>query len=76
MPKENQVSRRTFLKTTGAAGAGILAAGLGTGTLLHTGKAHGKGPPVERLGYLPYDNTIDPDEVRKLAWKHYFLNHS
>lgn len=76
MSNGGQVSRRTFLKTTGVAGAGIVAAGMGVASLLRPGKARGKGHPVERLGYLPHDNWIDPNEVRKLAWKHYFLNHS
>ena len=76
MSQGNQVSRRTFLKSTGLVGAGVLAAGIGAGSLLRPGKAHGKPPVPERLGYLPCENWIDPNEVRKLAWKHYFLNHS
>lgn len=74
MPKENQVSRRTFLKTTGVAGAGILAAGLGAGTLLRPRKAqaisHSAG-----MEYLPVpQGGIDVDTVRKRAWEHYFLS--
>jgi hypothetical protein len=60
-------SRRSFLKTTGAVGAGALVAGLGAG-LVRPGKAHAA------LGYMPIDyvNSIDPDEVRRLVWKWYF----
>lgn len=60
-------SRRSFLKTTGAVGAGALVAGLGAG-LVRPGKAHAA------LGYMPIDyvNSIDPDEVRRLVWNWYF----
>jgi len=76
MSQGNHVSRRIFLKSTGLVGAGVLAAGIGAGSLLRPEKVHGKAHVPERLGYLPCENPIDPDEVRKLAWKHYFLNHS
>lgn len=57
-------SRRSFLKTTGAVGAGALVAGLGAG-LVNPGKANAA------LGYLPYV-ALDLDEVRNYAWSHYF----
>lgn len=62
-------SRRSFLKTTGAVGAGALVAGLGAG-LVRPGRAHA----AEPLGYLTteYVGSIDPDEVRRLVWKWYF----
>ena len=64
----NQVSRRTFLKSTGAMGAGALAVGLGAGALLQPRTAQAA------LGYMPIDQVgfIDPDEVRRLVWKWYF----
>ena len=60
------ISRRSFLKgsVAGAVGAGALTAGMGTG-LFAPRKAHAV------LGYLPY-TTLDVEEVRRLAWKHYF----
>ena len=64
------ISRRSFLKgSAGVVGAGALAAGFGAGSLIKPSKAHATDP----LGYLPY-TTLDVEEVRKLAWKHYFLN--
>ena len=61
------ITRRSFLKgSAGVVGAGALAAGFGAGSLIKPSTAHA-------LGYLPY-TTLDVDEVRKLAWKHYFLN--
>lgn len=68
MLEGNQISRRTFLKSTGVVGTSALVAGLGVGSLMQPGKAH-----ADPLGYLPY-TTLDVDEVRKLAWKHYFLS--
>ena len=60
------ISRRSFLKgSAGVVGAGALAMGVGAGSLIKPSKAHAL------LGYLPY-TTLDVDEVRKLAWKHYF----
>jgi hypothetical protein len=59
------ISRRSFLKgSAGVVGAGALAAGFGAGSLIRPSKAHA-------FGYLPY-TTLDVEEVRKLAWKHYF----
>ena len=61
------ISRRSFIKgSAGVIGAGALAMGVGAGSLIKPTKAHA-------LGYLPY-TTLDVDEVRKLAWKHYHLN--
>lgn len=64
---QESISRRNFLKGT-AVGAGALAIGASGASLL-TGprKAHAA------LGYLPAV-ALDVDEVRKLAWKHYFLS--
>ena len=62
------ISRRSFLKgSAGVVGAGALAMGVGAGSLIKPRKVHAQ------LGYLPY-TTLDVDEVRKLAWKHYFLS--
>ena len=62
------ISRRSFIKgSAGVIGAGALAVGVGAGSLIKPRKAYGQ------LGYLPYTN-LDVEEVRKLAWKHYFLN--
>ena len=59
------ISRRNFLKgSAGVVGAGALAMGVGAGSLIKPRTAHA-------LGYLPYA-TLDVEEVRKLAWKHYF----
>lgn len=60
-------SRRSFLKTTGAVGAGALVAGLGAG-LVRPGQAQAA------LGYMPTTNVldVDPDEVRRLVWKWYY----
>jgi hypothetical protein len=60
-------SRRSFLKTTGAVGAGALVAGLGAG-LVRPGQANAA------LGYLPVTNVLDVDanEVRRLVWKYYY----
>jgi anaerobic selenocysteine-containing dehydrogenase len=61
------ISRRNFLKGA-ATGAGALAIGAGGASVLTSPrKAHAA------LGYLPC-TTLDVEEVRKLAWKHYFLN--
>jgi anaerobic selenocysteine-containing dehydrogenase len=60
------ISRRSFLKgSAGIVGAGALAMGFGAGSLIKPRKVHAQ------LGYLPY-TTLDVEEVRKLAWKHYF----
>ena len=62
------ISRRSFLKgSAGVVGAGALAVGIGAGSLIKPRKVHAA------LGYLPY-TTLDVDEVRKLAWQHYFLS--
>ena len=62
------ISRRSFLKGgAGVVGAGALAVGVGAGSLIKPSKAYAQ------LGYLPY-TTLDVEEVRKLAWKHYFLS--
>lgn len=62
------ISRRNFLKgSAGVVGAGALAVGVGAGSLIKPSKAHAA------LGYLPY-TTLDVDEVRRLAWKHYFAS--
>jgi nitrous oxide reductase len=62
--QDGSISRRNFLKGT-AVGAGALAVGVGGASLLTAPrKAHA-------AGYLPYA-AIDVEEVRKLAWKHYF----
>ena len=67
MEKGKIISRRNFLKgSAGVVGAGALAMGVGAGSLIKPSKAHA-------LGYLPY-TTLDVEEVRKLAWKHYFLS--
>ncbi len=62
------ISRRSFLKgsVAGAVGAGALTAGMGTG-LFTPRKVHAA------IGYLPY-TTLDVDNVRRLAWEHYFLS--
>ena len=61
------ISRRNFLKgSAGVVGAGALAVGIGAGSLIKPSKAH-----AEAMGYLPY-TTLDVDEVRRLAWYHYF----
>lgn len=68
MQEQKIISRRSFIKgTAGVVGAGALAVGLGAGSLIKPRKAHAA------LGYLPY-TTLDVDEVRKLAWQHYFLS--
>ncbi len=60
------ISRRSFLKgSAGVVGAGALAMGVGAGSLIKPSKSHAV------LGYLPF-TTLDVDEVRKLAWYHYF----
>jgi len=66
MKKDTILSRRKFLVgSVGALGAGVLA--VGTGSLIKPRTAHAT------LGYLPY-TILDVDEVRKLAWQHYFLS--
>ena len=62
------ISRRSFLKgSAGIVGAGALAVGIGAGSLIQPSKAHAA------LGYLPF-TTLDVDEVRRLAWVHYFAS--
>lgn len=64
MKKDTILSRRKFLVgSVGALGAGVLA--VGTGSLIKPRIAHAA------LGYLPY-TTLDVEEVRRLAWYHYF----
>jgi hypothetical protein len=63
MKKETDVSRRNFLKGT-VMGAGALTAGFGAGLITRPRIAHAA------LGYLPY-TSLDLDEVRMNAWKHY-----
>ena len=64
--KQNKViSRRSFLKgSAGLVGAGALAMGVGVGSLIRPSTAHASLDLT--VGYL------DPDEVRRLAWYHYF----
>ena len=63
------ISRRSFLKgSAGVVGAGALAMSVGAGSLIKPRKVHAQ------LGYLPYTTELDVDEVRKLAWQHYFLS--
>jgi hypothetical protein len=63
------ISRRNFLKgSAGVVGAGALAMGVGAGSLIKPSKAHGA------MGYLPYVTDLDVEEVRRLAWKHYFAS--
>lgn len=64
--KETDLSRRSFLKGS-IMGAGALTAGFGAGLITSPGTAHAALP-----GYLPMGVTLDVEEVRKLAWKHYF----
>ena len=62
------ISRRNFLKgSAGVVGAGALAIGVGAGSLIKPSKAHGA------MGYLPYV-ALDVEEVRMLAWQHYFAS--
>ena len=66
MQEQKIISRRSFIKgTAGIVGAGALAVGVGAGSLIKPRIVHAE------LGYLPY-TTLDVDEVRRLAWKHYF----
>ena len=44
-----------------------LAVGIGAGSLIKPGKAHAA------MGYLPCVD-INVEEVRRLAWKHYFAS--
>lgn len=68
MEEGKVISRRSFMKGgAGVVGAGALAVGIGAGSLINPRKAHAA------LGYLPY-TTLDVDNVRKLAWEHYFLH--
>ena len=65
MNEKKVISRRSFIKgSAGVVGAGALAMGIGAGSLIKPSKAHA-------FGYLDY-TTLDVEEVRKLAWKHYF----
>ena len=64
--KQANLSRRRFLKGS-VIGAGALTAGLGTGLILNPGTAHAE------LGYLPYC-TLNVEEVRYRAWRHYKLS--
>ena len=62
------ISRRNFLKgSAGVIGAGALAVGVGAGSLIKPSTAHA-------MGYLPYVTDLDVEEVRRLAWKHYFAS--
>lgn len=66
MKEGKVISRRSFMKgSAGVVGAGALAVGIGAGSLITPRKAQAA------LSYLPY-TTLDVDNVRKLAWKHYF----
>lgn len=66
MEESKIISRRNFMKGgAGVIGAGALAVGIGAGSLINPPKAHAA------LGYLPF-TTLDVEEVRKFAWKHYF----
>ena len=66
MKKDTILSRRKFLVgSAGALGAGALAVVGGTGSLIKPRIVHAA------LGYLPY-TTLDVEEVRRLAWKHYY----
>ena len=59
------ISRRNFLKGgAGVVGAGALAVGFGAGSLIKPSTAHAS------LDLTV--GTLDPDEVRRLAWYHYF----
>ena len=69
MEESKIISRRSFMKgSAGVIGAGALAVGVGAGSLIMPRKAH-----ATPLGYLPVpEEDLDVEEVRKLAWKHYF----
>ena len=59
------ISRRSFIKgSAGVIGAGALAVGIGAGSLIKPSTAHAALDLT--VGWL------DPDEVRRLAWYHYF----
>lgn len=68
MEESKIISRRSFMKgSAGVIGAGALAVGVGAGSLIMPRKAHAA------LGYLPVPAaSLDVEEVRRLAWYHYF----
>ena len=70
MKKDPNLSRRNFLKG-GILGAGALTAGFGAGLLTPS-------PAHAALGYLSYHDAgspvLDPDDVRKRAYYHYFAS--
>jgi len=59
------ISRRSFIKGSAAVvGAGALAVGVGAGSLIKPSTAHAS------LDLTV--GTLDVEEVRRLAWYHYF----